>query len=622
MTLYDKNIKALEEKYYSIAEKMKEIDIDNIRNRVYTENMSDGITVLHVVSDGRNWNLNSKWNPKKAAEIYAERYTIRPYGIYIIFGLSDGRCVRELLNKCDDTNIIIVCEPDIELFTLACYSFDYCDLVKEDRVFLCLMEEKTHMANMVQQLLNYTRIQLVEYCILPTYDVIYHESCEEFQDKILEWMKNEIILKETDLEFSCFLPRYILYHMKNLLKHKNIEQLKRAISSYNLEEIPAIIVSAGPSLDKNIHLLKRAQGRAFIIVVDAAIRSVIQSGVRPNLLCSVDPYSPDRFFDDLDLKNIYWVCCQQSKPGIVNQYADSVFYHGSYGEMWNQELENILGYDFPNVPEGGSVSNEAFMVALYLGFRKIILIGQDLAFTGGLSHTRGVKDALGNNENYIESRCIVQVEGIDGSMLETDFQMRMYKKWLEQAIQTYKDSVRVIDATEGGAKIEGTEIRKFEEVIETECRIPVDFLEIEQKIPEAFSPEQQYKLLKKLRSMKKGIVNFKAILENTLDMQERLLESIKKACLRTQEQKDILKTISEQNSKIENFPILDLVSVYARKEEYDMGNSVYAEQNLKPDQLIEKSISLLKGYRVGVNNLEKDFDEIIMGDDEIIPVCS
>lgn len=82
-------------------------------------------------------------------------------------------------------------------------------------------------------------------------------------------------------------------------------------------------------------------------------------------------------------------------------------------------------------------------------------MGQDLAFTGGKSHTSGIEGALGDNDKYIKSRCLMEVEGIDGTMLQTDFQMWYYKQWFEKAIRDGGDRMRVIDATEGGARIEG-----------------------------------------------------------------------------------------------------------------------------------------------------------------------
>ncbi len=102
-------------------------------------------------------------------------------------------------------------------------------------------------------------------------------------------------------------------------------------------------------------------------------------------------------------------------------------------------------------------------------------MGQDLAFTGGKSHTSGIEGALGDNDKYIKSRCLMEVEGIDGTMLQTDFQMWYYKQWFEKAIRDGGDRMRVIDATEGGAKIEGAENMKMSEVVAGECPAEFDF---------------------------------------------------------------------------------------------------------------------------------------------------
>lgn len=619
MNIFEKNKKSLEEKYFDIAQKIEKIDIEKLESRVYIEDTKEKNKVLHVIYDHRIWHMNSCWNPEIAAKIYAQRYRIRPYGIYFVFGFSDGKAVRELLKKCDDTNMIVVCEPDIELFALSIHYFDFCDLIQDKRIFLCMLELEKNPTGLLQQLVDYTKIRLMEYCILPGYDILYHERCEKFQETMLEQIQNEIIKKATYLDFDQLLPKDMFFHIKYMLKYKNLWQLRKALSVYDLRKIPVIIVSAGPSLDKNIHLLKKAQGKAYIIAVDASVRTVINSGVRPDLLCTVDPYVPERFFDGLDLKDVYWSCSQQSRPDILKKYAKHIFYHGSFGKEWNETLKNELGYEFPEFPSGGSVSTEAFSIAIYLGFRKIILIGQDLAFTDGRSHTKGIEDALGENDEYINSRTIVEVEGIDGTMLETDFQMKFYKKWLEQAIQVYQDEICVIDATEGGAKIEGTEVRNFDEVIETECKIMLDFYRIEQDIPRMFSKEQEGKLIGKMRDMRNIMSDLQETLDHVIGEQERILKMMKEKKLSIKKITELLRTVSIQEQKIEENPILDWVTMYAQKEEYEVGDFVYAEENLTSEQLIEKSAILLKAYQVGVINLQKDFDEIIMKDEETVP---
>ena len=87
---------------------------------------------------------------------------------------------------------------------------------------------------------------------------------------------------------------------------------------------------AGPSLDKNIQELKKIQGRALIIVVDAALRAVMRAGIHPDLVCTVDPNPPERFFTDLDLCGLTWCCENASKPEIIRKYGERVYYFGYF----------------------------------------------------------------------------------------------------------------------------------------------------------------------------------------------------------------------------------------------------------------------------------------------------
>lgn len=614
MGIFEDNIAALEKKYGYLAEKIKNVDIDKAGERIRVEQAANGMKILRVRKDGRSWRLNSSWNPEIAAEVYAERYALRLYGIYFVFGFSDGRCVRELLKKCDDTNLLVACEPDLETFAMVCHHFNLSDLIEDKRLLLYFTELEIDADVTLQKLLDYTRIKLIDFYILPGYDVLYHESCESFMDSVIERMRNEVLNKATYLNFNRLIPQHTLFHMRGFIYQRNLGQLKRALSEYDLTEIPAIIVSAGPSLDKNVHLLKRAQGKAFIIAVDASIRTVIQAGVRPDMLCSVDPNSPEGFFKDLDLKDVFWSCMRWSNSEMTKRYAKYIFYYGYFTKDWNGILEAELGYPLPRWASGGSVSTEAFMLALYLGFRKIVLIGQDLAFTGGVTHTKGVKGVLRDTSDYIRRRHIVEVEGTDGTMLETDFQMWCYKQWFEKAIRINQDAVRVIDATEGGAKIEGTEILQFVDVIDKECKQELNIYEIEKSIPQAFSPEKQQELLKKLRAMRQSVTDFEKLLEETIAEQEKLLALVNDRKTNPREALHMLKEMSAENEKIEKEPILELVSMYAQKEEYEMGDSIYTEEDLNAGELVEKSLALLNGYRRGAALLKEDIDEYIMKD--------
>lgn len=118
-----------------------------------------------------------------------------------------------------------------------------------------------------RQLVGYTRIKLLEFCILPGYDIVYHDECETFMDAVLECMRNEIMNKETHLAFDRQIPQHMLYHTKHMLPYSNINQLKQELLTKDIEDIPAIIVSAGPSLDKNVHLLKKQKGKHLLLLL-------------------------------------------------------------------------------------------------------------------------------------------------------------------------------------------------------------------------------------------------------------------------------------------------------------------------------------------------------------------
>lgn len=614
MGVFENNIAAIEKKYGFLAEKIRKIDIDKASERMGLAQAANGMVIPWVNYQGRAWRLNSMQNPKEAAEIYADRYQIRLYGIYFVFGFSDGRCVRELLNKCDDTNLIVVCEPDLELFAMICHQFDICDLVEEKRILFYLAEIESDAEIVLQQIVDYTRTKLLEFCILPGYDVLYHDTCEMFMDSVIERIRREVINKSTSFAFDRLIPQHTLFHMKNLLYHKNIEQLRQALAGYDVKEVPAIIVAAGPSLDKNINILKQAQGKAFIIVVDAALRTVLKAGVRPDLVCTVDPNSPDRFLEGIDLEGIIWACTRTSRKWIAEQYGKEIFYYGSFYRGWSEILTEELGYSIPSFVSGGSVSSEAFMISLYLGFRKIVLMGQDLAFTGGQSHTKEVVGTFGDNDEYIHRRKIVEVEGIDGTILETDFQMWYYKQWFEKMIQVNQNQIEVIDATEGGAKIEGTVNQTLAETIEQECNHELDVYEIEKSIPAAFSAEKQQELLAKLKGLKQEIAEFRQQIAEMVGKQEELLLVAKENSVSQRELLERLRDMMVQNEEVANAAILDLIAMYAHKEEYEVGDHIYTEENMGPVELIEKSLILYKGYENGAKLLEEDMDEFIMKD--------
>ncbi len=606
MEILEKNKRALERVMPKFLE--QRLAAAGAKN-VFVEMAADGERILGIERENRKWYLNSRYDTAFAAAVYAGRYQVRAYGTYFVFGFSDGRHVREFLKKCDDTNHIVICEPSVEVFEECCEQFDVSDILEDKRVRFYIPDVTDSIEDIMKKNLQYSDFTFTEFCILPGYDILFHEECEEFQNLIIERLRDEAVKKGTSLSFQRVIPRNTLYNMKHTIRTRNIGQIREALEGYPLEDIPAVIVCAGPSLDKNIQELKKIQGRALIIVVDAALRAVMRAGIHPDLVCTVDPNPPERFFTDLDLCGLTWCCENASKPEIIRKYGERVYYFGYFEKGWNQMISEMLGYGFPVLPTGGSVSSIAFAMALYFGFRKIVFMGQDLAFTGGKSHTSGIEGALGDNDKYIKSRCLMEVEGIDGTMLQTDFQMWYYKQWFEKAIRDGGDRMRVIDATEGGAKIEGTENMKMSEVVAGECPAEFDFRKIEQAIPPAFSAEEQQKLEKAYRNLKLQAGDLQKFIEKQIQALDSLCRKSGGDTGVTDNDVRALRDMLEENDILEHMPLFGMMTVYAQKAEYELGDTIYTKENMGIRDLAELNLNLFLGYQKAVQMLLEDIED-------------
>jgi hypothetical protein len=605
MEILEQNRKALAGK---LPELLPILDEYRISEEISVQSARDGENIIAVQQEGRCWHLNSTIDTAYAAKVYTERYHIRSFATYFIFGISDGRHIREFLRKCNDTNHIIIGEPSLDIFARACENFDLSDILSNESVQIYIPDITASLETIMKLTLQYSDLSQVEFCILPGYDVLFHDACVEFEDTIIDRLQDEMVRKGTYLHFDRALPRDTLFNMKNMIYHRNIGQLKQMLEGRGVEELPAIIVSAGPSLDKNIKELKKAEGKALIIVVDAALRAVVKAGIHPDIVCTVDAKTPERFFTGMELSDMVWCCDCLTKPAILEQYGRRVYYFGFFEKSYNKRLEHILGYPFPVLSTGGSVSTIAFTLAIYLGFSKIVLIGQDLAFTGGKSHTAGIEGALGDNDAYIKSRVLMEVEGIDGSMLQTDFQMWYYKKWFERAILEMGDTLTVIDATEGGARIEGTQIRSLHDVIEMECRKELPFRELEQEIPEAFSISEQKQLLQELTDMRTRAKALEDYIKEQIQFQENIAAEIEKNANISGELIAKLEEMLEANARLEKMPLFDMMVNYAQRAEYELGDQIYAEEDMDVADLVKQSLKLFYGYRDAVAMLQEDIE--------------
>lgn len=611
--IYENNLAAWRERYgESAAEKIEELHEKEVEKeqRVCIAQTANGKSVIEVIAQGREWHLNSVYEPEMAAKMYAGRYKdVKSFWVYFVFGISDGRHLREMLKQFDDTNKLFIYEPNQEILALTMENFPLEELIRDERVYI-YTDNIVWVGQKAGSVIDYCNRELIEFCILPCYDMLYHELCEQFMDVTIREIQKVRIHRNTYEHFNRNYPYNILYNIKNMLYHNNIYQIKQRLEGVDLSGIPAIVVAAGPSLDKNIHELKRAEGKAFIIVVDAAIKRVLKEGIRPDLVVTEDALVPDSFFDMEGMENVFWMAEGVTKPEVMKRYGKKVFYYGRTLKLWDRKLIETLRYRYPDLVTGGCVAHTAYGMAIYLGFRTIILIGQDLAFTGGRSHTSGIHDGKEENEKYIKGRHLTTVEDVDGNILETDAQMKWYKDWYETEFQIRKEYLdKVIDATEGGAKIEGTIIQPLCQTIDEECKRNFSMWELEEDIPIPFTEEQQMQMLERLYNIKKDAAQLKLDIKKIMEAYQEL-KKVELQSWNNTEIKAKLEKLAEENEKLEHNDLMELVSYYAKKEEFELQENIYKDEEIKIEDLAARAIHLYEGYLNGIAMLEEDFREL------------
>jgi hypothetical protein len=249
----------------------------------------------------------------------------------------------------------------------------------------------------------------------------------------------------------------------------------------------AVVVSAGPSLDKNIAQLKELSGRAVIIAINQTVAGLRRAGVRADLVVAVDPLNVSYHFEGCAPGEIGTLFLGASvDPSLFRVPCDQIV-NFSPSPLVEQWIYDFLGEDAA-VGSGGTVSTGAIKLAAWLGCRTIISVGRDLALAGEKyyaessadggqdvtltgdgqkisfgSYTRKLRLADGGGDAkavqaLLESQVydLRQVRGFHGGMVTTT---NLFLHELEQLRRTVAGlpEIRFINATEGGAYLEGME---------------------------------------------------------------------------------------------------------------------------------------------------------------------
>ena len=400
---------------------------------------------------------------------------IQNLSMCFLFGCGIGYELTTLLTKTFkkyNTKYLIVIEKDIELFKKLLEVIDISNLIDSDHIDFIVGVPEEHVYAKVRQCIeNNDRTYYVKSMNIVG-NVKNYELNQSYYSNISKSIREALVglfLSLGNDPYDALIGIQNMFHsISDIIESPGINTLYSKFSGK-----PAVIASTGPSLDKNVHLLKGLEDKVLILCPDASLKILLAKGIKPHIVVSLERTNGIlKFYKDLtedDLEQTYFMFTPVLTQEVLQAFKGRKF----------TVYRDYKHFDWLEVDKGkhdikSSSGNMAFKVAQVLGCDPIVLIGQDLAFAkDGNTHAKGM--ALGTRIEEHYERGVVEVMGNDGEMIKTSMIMFPFIKEFE--LDLSKHNGRVINATEGGAKIVGAEVKTFKETID-------------QYIQESYDPSQ------------------------------------------------------------------------------------------------------------------------------------
>lgn len=483
--IYESNLEQLRKCNSQLYNIINEDDFTYNENVVRIEAAKNGTPIVVYTKDGKDTFLNSKYNPESEAEKYmVDFFDLPQKAVLVMFGFANGSFLRAFLEKAKNDDIYcVIYEPCPEVFMSVLHHIDITDLLADERISWVVDGLNDDIFRLcMRMLLDNYNIKTSRHMTLPKYSDLFPDKQKHMIDMSVDVM-NRIKMNANLLRIHG--DKICKNSIMNIIKLYGARTSEDFIGKFP-KALTAIVVAAGPSLEKNIEQLKAAKGKSLIIVVDAAIPVVLKHGIEPDMIICVDMIKPLKYFMDESLKKIPFLVWPQTNYEVLD-YMDweNLIFVATNSVLW-AKLFHEAGSEIYEMDLGGSVATAAIITLINWDIKRIILVGQDLALTDSRLHAgdkETYKDELGES-NY------KYVEGINGDKVLTRLDYYEFLERIEEIGFRYKD-LQLIDATEGGAKKKNTTIMPLKDAISHYCTEFFDIDNVMERVPRLYMGEKE-----------------------------------------------------------------------------------------------------------------------------------
>ncbi|EOY6701289.1 motility associated factor glycosyltransferase family protein [Campylobacter coli] len=477
--LFNKNIEALSN--ILLKESLKEIKSSKFELILGKDNLdinlkdtSDNTFLYENVIDELNSMLNT----------YNDKYLLYP--VLYFYGFGNGILFKALLQNKNHQHIVVF-EKDIEIIWIMFHILDFSSELQSARLMV-LNTNKLEIQDYNElcsskPFFQFSRIYFLE--LMSHYYERFHEDILGLNKKLAENFKNSIVSHGNDPLDALQGIEQFVYNLPQMITHPSYKEL---LSKRKGVSDTAIIVSTGPSLTKQLPLLKKYASKATIFCADSSYPILAKHGIKPDYVLSLEriPLTSEFFnndFGEFD-KDILFVLKSYVHPHTTKylQKNNRNFMLVSTYASFIQYLKlDYFGY----FNMGKSVANMSYLLTEYLNYKNIILIGQDLAYAkDGFSHTKDYKNLDKHEGHFQRDKGKFQCLAYGGNgKVESSEIWTMFRLIFENDINYFQKffNITTYNCTEGGARIEGTIEKPFlwacENLLDKDLNKPFEKLE-------------------------------------------------------------------------------------------------------------------------------------------------
>lgn len=374
-------------------------------------------------------------------------------GVLYIYGIGLGyyyTAASEWLHA-DRRRVLLFLEDDLRVLSKFFQSEIAEKLLQDPQVQLFYFKDATAIKEVLDSLYWHIALAKAQVTALGYYKQSKPDTFASLCHEITFGSELKKSLVDEYLEFG---RGYFINCYRNLMYLPDSYQGSKLYGQF--KGCPAIICGAGPSLEKNMHLLKQLHDRALIFAGGSAINILNSASIQPHLCAAIDPNEAQNV--RLHHAHIYEVPFfyrnRLGHSAFKTIHGPRLFLTGSGGYDVSAFIESRLNLESDDLDEGRNVVNFSMEIARKLGCNPIIFVGCDLAFTDRKTYSGGVVFDPKVEQKTLDEYAAFETTGIQkkdiyGEPIYTLWKWISESEWIGEWAQQHPE-LQLFNCTEGG----------------------------------------------------------------------------------------------------------------------------------------------------------------------------